>query len=63
MADYLGLTMEQYDELLSKTAVSSLVSFEAVLDTYGSASEKFAVQNGQSNPRRTSLRTGSCTAP
>lgn len=50
VADYLGLTMEQYDELLSKTAVSSLVSFEAVLDTYGSASEKFAVQNGQSNP-------------
>ncbi|MEI3349467.1 MAG: sigma-70 domain-containing protein [Dysosmobacter sp.] len=39
VADYLGLTREQYDALLSETAVSSLVSFEAVLDSCGSATE------------------------
>lgn len=50
VAEYMGLTREQYDALLSETAVSSLVSFEAVLDSCGNASEKFLGQGEQSNP-------------
>lgn len=50
MAQYMGLTREQYDALLSETAVSSLVSFEAVLDSCGNATEKFLSQGEQSNP-------------
>ena len=49
VADYLGMSREQYDALLSETAVSSLVSFEAVLDN-GNATEKFFGQGEQSNP-------------
>ena len=45
MAEYLGLSREEYDALLSDTAVSSLVSFEAVLDACGSATEKVLAQN------------------
>lgn len=50
VAEYMGLTREQYDTLLSETAVSSLVSFEAVLDSCGGASEKLLTQGGVSNP-------------
>ena len=50
VAEYLGLTREQYDALLADTAVSSLVSFEAVLDSYGSATEKLLAHNDPSNP-------------
>lgn len=50
VAEYLGLTREQYDTLLSDTAVSNLVSFEAVLDSYGNATEKLLAQSGISNP-------------
>lgn len=50
VAQYMGLTREQYDALLSETAVSSLVSFEAVLDSCGNASEKFLSQGEQSDP-------------
>lgn len=50
VAEYLGMTREQYDALLSDTAVSSLVSFEAVLDSYGSATEKLLAHNDPSNP-------------
>ena len=50
VAEYMGLTREQYDALLSETAVSSLVSFEAVLDSCGNASEKFLGQGEQSDP-------------
>ena len=50
VAEYMGLTKEQYNALLSDTAVSSLVSFEAVLDTYGSATEKMVLQGEQANP-------------
>ena len=46
----MGLTREQYDSLLSETAMSSLVSFEAVLDNCGSAMEKSVSQGDQSNP-------------
>jgi RNA polymerase sigma factor for flagellar operon FliA len=49
VADYMGLTMEQYDALLSDTAACSLVSFEAVLDACGSATEKFQIQGNPSN--------------
>ena len=44
VADYLGLTREQYDALVSETAVTGLVSFEAVLDACGSAAEKSLAQ-------------------
>ena len=44
VAQHLGLTPEQYDALLSETAVPSLVSFEAVLDACGSAAEEALAQ-------------------
>ena len=50
VAQYMGLTREQYDAVLSETAVSSLVSFEAVLDSCGNATEKFLSQGEQSDP-------------
>ena len=50
VAKYMGLSREQYDSLLSETAVSSLVSFEAVLDGCGKAMEKLLAQEEQSNP-------------
>lgn len=50
VAKYMGLSREQYDALLSETAVSSLVSFEAVLDGCGKAMEKLLAQEEQSNP-------------
>ena len=50
VAEYLGLSREQYDALLSETAVSSLVSFEAVLDNYNGAQEKLLLSEEQANP-------------
>lgn len=50
MAEHMGLTKKQYDALLSETAVFNLVSFEAVLDSCGNATEKFMAQGEQSNP-------------
>ncbi len=50
VAQYMGLTREQYDALLSETAMSSLVSFEAMLDSCGSATERYLAQDGASNP-------------
>ena len=50
VANYMGLSREQYDALLSETAVSSLVSFEAVLDSCGNAMEKYLCQGQQANP-------------
>lgn len=50
VADHLGLTREQYDALVSDTAVSSLVSFETALDTYGSAVEKQMLHGEPANP-------------
>ena len=50
VAEYLGLSREQYDALLSETAVSSLVSFEAVLDNYNGAQEKLLLSEEQINP-------------
>lgn len=49
VAEYLGLTREQYDALVSETAVTSLVSFEAVLDACGSAAEKSLSQEEQTD--------------
>lgn len=49
VAEYLGLTREQYDALVSETAVTSLVSFEAVLDACGSAAEKSLSQKEQTD--------------
>ncbi|HJB99487.1 MAG TPA: FliA/WhiG family RNA polymerase sigma factor [Candidatus Flavonifractor merdavium] len=50
VAEHLGLSREQYDALLSETAVSSLVSFEAVLDNYNGAQEKLLLSEEQINP-------------
>lgn len=50
VAEYLGLNREQYDALLSETAVSSLVSFESVLDNYNGAQEKLLLSEEQANP-------------
>lgn len=50
VSKYLGISREQYDAMLSETAVSSLVSFEAVLDGSGKAMEKMLAQEEQSNP-------------
>ena len=50
VAQHMGLTREQYDALLSETAMSNLVSFEAVLDSCGSATERYLSQDGTSNP-------------
>ncbi len=50
IADYLGVSQEQYDALLSDTVVSNLISFEAVLDAYGNATEKYLAQSGPVNP-------------
>ena len=50
VAEYMGLSREQYDALLSETAVSSLVSFEAVLDSCGNATEKLMTQGEMGNP-------------
>lgn len=49
VAEYLGLSREQYDALLSETAVTSLVSFEAVLDACGSAAERSLAQREPSD--------------
>ena len=35
MADHLGVTREEYGAMLSETAVSGLLSFEAMMDTQG----------------------------
>ena len=56
VAQHMGLTREQYDALLSETAVSNLVSFEAVLDSWGSASERYLSQNGDYNPTEKELQ-------
>ncbi len=50
MAEYLGMTREQYEALLSETAVSTLVSFEAVLDSCGGTADKLQVQGEPDNP-------------
>ena len=56
VAGHMGLTREQYDALLSETAVSSLVSFEAVLDSCGNATEKLLAQGEQHNPTEEELQ-------
>lgn len=50
VAQHMGLTREQYDALLSETAMSNLVSLEAVLSSTGSAAESYMSQNKGSNP-------------
>ena len=40
MADYLKLSQKDYEELLSETAFSNLMSFEVLLDTYGNVTGK-----------------------
>ena len=50
VARYMGTTREQYDALPSATAVSSLVSFGAGLDSCGSATEKLMTQGEMNDP-------------
>lgn len=40
MADYLKLSQKDYEELLSETAFSNLMSFEVLLDTYGNVNRQ-----------------------
>ena len=50
VASYLGLTKEQYNALLTETAASNLVSFEAVLDSCRSTTEKLLSQDEGEDP-------------
>ena len=56
MAEYLGMTREQYEALLSETAVSTLVSFEAVLDSCGGTADKLMLQKEPGNPIEESVQ-------
>lgn len=50
VAEYLGLTMEQYDALLAETAGANILSLDAVLASCGSAGEKAINREDQSDP-------------
>lgn len=50
IAQHLGLTRQQYEEMLSDTAVSNLISFEAALDSYGDTVEGMLLREEHSNP-------------
>ncbi len=50
VAQHLGISKEQYEEMLSDTAVSNLVSFEAALDSYGNTVEGMLAREEHSNP-------------
>lgn len=49
MADYLGLSREEYEAMLSETAASNLISFEALLDSYGSLPGRIPLANQPEN--------------
>lgn len=50
MADYMGITLEEYGAMLSDTAVSGLISFEALLDSCS------RVSNGLTTSEKTEER-------
>ena len=50
MADYMGISLEEYGTLLSDTAVSGLISFEALLDSCS------RVSNGLKKKKKTEER-------
>ena len=54
IADRLGVTPEEYENLRAEAAVSNLMSFEALLDSYGSsgaaADEQYALSSTDSPP-------------
>ena len=50
MADYMGISLEEYGTLLSDTAVSGLISFEALLDSCS------RVSNGLTTSEKTEER-------
>ncbi len=50
IADHLGVSMEQYQEMLADTAVTNLISFEALLDSYGNAAGKLVTGTEGANP-------------
>lgn len=50
VADYLGVSKAEYEKMLSETAGASLVSFEMLLDSYGSAAGKQASVSEFENP-------------
>ena len=50
MADHLGISKEEYDELLSETAVSGLLSFEALLDSSSGQVASQRLPGGGENP-------------
>ena len=50
VADYLGVSKAEYEKMLSETAGANLVSFEMLLDSYGSAAGKQASASEFENP-------------
>lgn len=46
MADYLGISREEYEKTLSDTAGANLLSFEMLLDSYGNGGGGKLPQNG-----------------
>lgn len=53
MAEYLGVDLKEYEALRADTAVSNLLSFEVLLDSYGSAGvtkEPVQVQDAENLP-------------
>lgn len=51
VADYLGVTKEEYEKMLSDTAGANLLSFEALLENYGSVSGAMAEKkSGEDSP-------------
>lgn len=50
VADHLGISLEEYEKTLSETAGANLISFEMLLDSYGSVSGRRLVQNTYEDP-------------
>ena len=50
VADYLGISKEEYEKMLSDTAGANLISFEMLLDSYGSAVGKMTASGDYSDP-------------
>lgn len=47
VADYMGMTREEYEKTLSDTAGANLISFEMLLDTYGGMAGRMVSQSHQ----------------
>lgn len=50
VADHLGVSKEEYEKMLSETAGANLISFEMLLDSYGSAAGKLSSASDYDDP-------------